>query len=427
MGECGSTILDWFPWRPTGRGKMRYAPVGHARVPPSDSWLVRSYKLTWVVLLLLQLVLSGCEQQQSAAAKSEKTLETAPSSDAMGSGRTDDPRTSAPASKPAPAQGMDQAGDASLDRTRRQLDLHIKRLESLVRGLFLIVSSPDKKKAVGFTIEQVQRVDNRLVFRQSPPPPGSAADDLQAVVAPGDAVAVMDLRRLEKAAVKLTESDGDLHRKSTVLRLNLPFNVRLDADAARHLGVAMVYTTPSVRFECAEEFAGNCRIAAEVLMKMVEPVRAIYGLAPEERSTPAPNQSSASQPPGIGIIGRWQHTPSALPPGGVAAAWMIEFNEDGTYCFLDQSNGAAHHGRFVAGASKWSLSGSWSSHPQVPVETSFEDSGTYHRSPDNKLTINGRYAKTTWEAMGALDGGFAKSACGNTARESGNTRAPKNR
>lgn len=211
----------------------------------------------------------------------------------------------------------------------------------------------------------------------------------------------------------LTESGGKLYQKGTELRLNLPFHVRLNEDSARGLGLATVHTAPLVWFECAEEFAGNCRIAAEALMRMVEPVRAIYGSASEERSTPAPNLSSQNQLPGIGIIGRWQHTASALP-GREAPTWVIEFNEDGTYCFLDQSNGALHHGRFVAGAFKWSLSGTWSSHPQLPVETPFEDSGTYHRSPDNKLTINGRYAKTTWEAMGALDGGSAKSVCGNT-------------
>lgn len=414
MGACGSTIPDWFPWRLTGRGKMRYAQAGHARVPPSNSWPVCSRKLTWVVLLLLQLVLSGCEQEQSAAAESERTLETAPPSDAMGSSRTNDPRTSGARLKPASAEGMDQAGDVSLNRARRQLDLHIKRLESLFSGSFLQFALADGEHKIGFTINQVRRVDNRLVFRYQPTTSGSVAGDRQAVVRSED-VAFVDLRRLEKAAVKLTESEGDLHRNGTVLRLNLPFSVRLGKNAFQDLGVGTIHTPPSIWFECAERFAGNCRIAAEVLVRMIEPARSVYGPLPGERSTSAPNQSSESQPPGIGIIGRWQHTAPAFP-GREAPTWVIEFNEGGTYCFLDQSNGASHQGRFVAGASKWSLSGTWSSHPQLAVETPFEDSGTYHRSPDNKPTINGRYAKTTWESMGSLDDSFAKSACGNTAR-----------
>lgn len=418
MGECGSTIPDWFQWKLTGHGKKSYASVGHACVPPSDSWRARFCQLTWVVLLLFQLILSGCEQEQPTAVKSERAIETASSSVAMRLDGRDALRVSAPGSKSVSAQSMEQIGDASSDRIRRQLDQHIQRLESLVSGLFLMVSSPDGKKYMGFTIKQVRRVDNRLVFRQSPPPQGSAADDLQAVVAPSGSAnaAVMDLRWLEETAVQLIESGGvGLLQKGVVLQLNLPFNAILDEDSARQLGVATVYTAPSVRFGCPEKFPGNCRIAAEVLVRMIEPVRAIFGSLSRERSMPVPSQSSESQPPGIGIIGRWQHTPPAFPVG-VTASWVIEFNEDGTYCFLDQSNGAAHQGRFVAGASKWSLSGTWSSHLQLPVGTPFEDSGTYHRLPDNKLAINGRYAKTIWESMGSLDGAFAKSVCENAVR-----------
>lgn len=151
MDECGSTIPNWFPWPLTGRGKMRYVPAGHARVPSFERRRMRSRKFTWEVLLVVQLVLSGCEQEQSVAANSERTIETASPNDVMGSGRTndpgfrcgirDDPRASAAGVKPTPAQGKDQAGYASLDRTRRQLDQHVLRLESLVRGLFLMVHS----------------------------------------------------------------------------------------------------------------------------------------------------------------------------------------------------------------------------------------------------------------------------------------------